>query len=119
MIIEFTVSVCHLWPYFALYRRNCSLIHRRHLPAGGLSDGRPRSGGMIVRMPWASRTCSWTHSPSKSASASSVPIRARPAACFGAALNGTRSEAGPRPGAAASAMWLRQSATRTTFGYLA
>src|SRR5512135_1762726 len=40
------------------------------------------------------RTCSCTHSPSKSASANRVPIRARPAASFSAALNSTRSEAG-------------------------
>jgi hypothetical protein len=46
-----TVSVCHLWPYLALNRANCVFIHRRHFPAGGLSEGRPRSGGMIVRMP--------------------------------------------------------------------
>src|SRR5581483_319877 len=111
-----TVSVCHLCPYFFL--SNLRFILRRHLPAGGFFDGRPRSGGISVRMPYFPRTCSWTHSPSKSASASSVPIRALAAACLIAALNSTKSEAGPRPGTAASTRWLLQSVTSTTFGYL-
>ena len=48
MIIELTVSACHRCPYFLLSNR--CLIRRRHLPAGGLSEGRPRSGGISVRM---------------------------------------------------------------------
>jgi hypothetical protein len=51
LIIELTASVCHLGPYFALNLRSAALIHRRHRPAGGFSDGRPRVGGIRVRMP--------------------------------------------------------------------
>jgi len=118
LIIEFTVSTCRLCPYFRLYRPNRCFIRRRQRPDGGFSVGRPRLGGMIVRMP-RDLTPLWTHSASKSASASSVPIRARRRACPNATPNCTKSEPGPRPGTAARIMWLLQSTTKTTFGYLA
>ena len=51
---------------------------------GGLSAARPRSDGMVERMP-CDQMLRWTHSASKSASASSVPIRARPTAWLSAA----------------------------------
>jgi hypothetical protein len=47
LIIEFTVSTCHLWPYARFSRANLSHITRRHRPFGGLSDGRPRAAGLI------------------------------------------------------------------------
>jgi len=118
LIIEFTVSTCHLCPYFRLYRPNRCFIRRRQRPDGSLSVGLPRVAGMIVRMP-CDLTLPWTHSASKSASAKCVSIRARRAACPSAAPNCTRSEPGPQPGTAAKIMWLLQSTTKTTFGYLA
>ena len=74
LIIELTVSACHLYPYFRLYWPNRCFIRLRQRPDGGLSEGRPRSGGMIERMP-CDRMLRWTHSASKSASASGAPIR--------------------------------------------
>ena len=53
---------------------------------GGLSAARPRSDGMVERMP-CDQMLRWTHSASKSASASSVPIRARPTAWLSARPN--------------------------------
>jgi hypothetical protein len=115
-ILESTVSVCHRCPSF-LWSNRC-VIRRRHRPAGGFSEGRPRSGGIRVRMP-EDRTCSCTRSPSKSASANSVPIRARPTAASSAARNRTRSDAGPRPGPAARTKGVRPAVTGTPSGYSA
>ena len=55
------------------------LLHPPPMARRWLVCRSPRSGGMIMRMPWE-RTLRCTHSASKSASARSVPIRARPTA---------------------------------------
>ena len=71
--LDHRVDRLHLPPLavLALVPREPLLHPPPPLARGGLSDGRPRVGGMIVRMPW-DRTPAWTHSASKSASASSV-----------------------------------------------
>ena len=117
LIIEFTVSTCHLCPYFRLYRPNRCFIRRRQRPNGSLSVGRPR--GRDDR-PNAVR-------PDTGVDPLGVEVRVGQerfdpgtADCLpSAAPNCTRSEPGPRPGTAARIMWLLQSTTKTTFGYLA